>query len=512
MKLSLAAILFASGGLVAATTATATFLRVRSAATPLTETSVQVLTDNLDPLSGAIVRIDNGSTQFVGVTDTDGQTASYALDPTSGVQLTIADKTATGGIALGLIETVTPPVLSNPSEDYHLTAIARTQPFAEPVLVQGLSTSVNNIFPASSHYNHWMVGVPAGSKLRFAMNAAPLLDHESIGQYLAYRGATIDPALVYVRGVALVMPGVQLGTDGLVVGIHLLGDLQNGVTIDAYNFATPPVAVPLGPALNVRIGGVQNDVVYVSVTGGVRKGQLALLARASSGPAAQINIAVDNPPVIIVPPDGGQGGGTAMATGCNGCGHEQIVSSATALASPTSTAAFVTDCEPAVPNPPPDWTCTPPPPSSDCGTPTASGAHTCTIAKMRTERFCRAAGSTLSGSAAITTKFKVVFRLDGTTAIGDSKLSSGGGFEYGVESTKVQTDAWTAAPGASGLGQCMRYFRFTLVCKQAYTGYIDTIGNIFEGNVFINPCSKAVTVNEGCTDTSSSQGVCDRTP
>jgi hypothetical protein len=468
---------------------------------PIVLTSVAVLSDRLDPIQGAVVKLDSTVT----VTNAEGQTPWRAMDPSAGVALVLAEKTLAGGIAVGMMESgILPSELPDPAEDFFLMAISRTQPLAVPVQVQGLPDQMNNVFPPAGDYPHWRVAVPTASSLRFTLHIASLLDAEAIEHYAAYRGATLDPQLGYVRGVTLVMPGVQIGNGGVVIGIALLGALQDGVVVDAYNFATGNLA-PAGPRLDVRIAGIHNDVVYVLVTGGVRKGHLALLARPSGGQERQIEVLPDSPPELILTPDSGQG----VESACLDCGSGGPTATSTLFDTEFSSALVVTDCEPVVPTTVPGWTCDPIPPSpGHCG-PGSPGTKQCKIVRSRTPLVCRSPGATVEGTKVDTAKWKVTFHLTGGTG---TPLSSEGGFEYGQESTTVLTEAWTAGDGAHDLGQCMRYFRFDLVCLQEFTNYADVCLALSDGTTTWADCVVPFTTYETCTDDYSSQNVCSRTP
>lgn len=483
-------------------------LRARSA--PVELCSVQVLTDRLTPVAGAAVRFDDGIVQTVGVADADGQTLWSNVDPSNGIEIAVADTNVAGGIALGFIETVVPEPLLIASEDYHLNLISRTQPLAVPILVEGNPAYVNNIFPPDGDYPHWRIAVPQESTLRVSLNVASLLDAEAVAQYMDYRGSPVDPSLGYARGVALVVPSVQLGTGGVVVGIDLLGDLSEDVVVDAYNLYATPSAVPLGTQLGVSVSAFENGVVYLLVTGGVRRGHLALLARSTDAGPAQIHKSADNPPAITVPASGDQGTDTAALLDCVDCDEVVAAFDGSAAGAPREMRSIVTDCEPEVPDQG-NWTCAPLAPASNhCGAPVSAGPVECKIVRTRSTKFCRSPGSTVAGSTGRTARWKVSFELKVSPP--GSPLTSGGGFEYGEESMDVLTESWPAAAGAHGLGQCMRYFRFELVCAQLFNLQVDKVEMISDGISITDPCASTKLVTGSCRDTNISQNVCDRTP
>jgi len=129
-----------------------------------------------------------------------------------------------------------------------------------------------------------------------------------------------------------------------------------------------------------------------------------------------------------------------------------------------------------------------------------------TSVEVLTDRLFAAPGSVMQGRVA---KWKVSFQFGGGSG---TPLTSGGGFEYGEESTETVTDEWTAAPGAHGLGQSMRYFRFELICAQRFLQTFDAVQFISEMQVSVDPCARTVLVTQVCRDTNVSQSVCDRTP
>lgn len=465
-------------------------------AAPVVLASVEVLTDRLDPIQGAIVQLESS----VAVTGSEGQTSWLSVDASGGASLVLVEKTVQSGIALGMIEAEIVSPLPDPTGDYQFVVVSRTQPVAVPVQVQGLPAQMNNHFPPEGDYPHWRVAVPSGSNLRFTLHAAPLLDEEAIEQYSAYRGASLDQE--YVRGAALVVPNVQLGNKGLVIGIALLGDLSGGAVVDAYNFTTSNAALA-GPPLSIHAADTHNDVVYVHLKGGLRKGHLGLFVRASGDPA-EVTVQPDSPPEVVVPSDG-----LGVDSACLGCGAEEDMGSSAMARDPLVGPILVTDCEPETPIQPPEWSCDPTPPSGGhCG-PATPGAKQCKTIRSRTPRICRSADSEVKGEKYETAAWKATFEMKGATG---TPLASGGGFEYGRKSTTVVTDTWTADSGGEGLGECMRYFRFELVCLQAFTIMADACLAMSDGFTTWSDCIVPLTVYETCHDSASSQSECYRTP
>jgi hypothetical protein len=248
----------------------------------------------------------------------------------------------------------------------------------------------------------------------------------------------------------------------------------------------------------------------VLVTGGVRHGHLALLARSADAGPAQIHKSADNPPDITVPASGDQGADTAALLDCVDCDEAVAVSDASTAGAPPERRSIETECEPPVPDQG-NWTCAPLAPAGNhCGAAVSAGPIECETVRSRTARFCRSPGTTVAGSTGRTARWKVSFELKVSPP--GSPLTSGGGFEYGEESMDVLTETWTAAAGAHGLGQCMRYFRFELVCAQLFTKVVDTVVEIADGLTLTVPCNSTKLVSGSCRDTTTSQTVCDRTP
>jgi hypothetical protein len=299
----------------------------------------------------------------------------------------------------------------------------------------------------------------------------------------------------------MVVPGVSLGSDGMLVGINLLGDLQSGAVVDIYNLYDANSRDP-GP-LTATFAGMHNDWVYIKLRGGLRQGHLALLARSPLAGLGQVFISVDSPPGIVLSPGGG-GGETAFLD-CPDCPPPQRT---TATSASAAAPLFVTDCEPTVPNTS-NWTCIPVVGSTNCGAGVLVGSPECSMIRSRSPRFCKAAGGTLKRTSAVTQKWKLSIHLDGGTA----PLASGGGFEYGEDSQSITTDEWTAPPGADGLGKCIRYFRFNLVCAQLITYRMDGMVFTTDGDPpTFNPCSLTTTAGHVCHDLSATENICDRTP
>ena len=478
--------------------------------------SVELVTDRLQPVAQGVVSIDDGLHSYVVTTTQEGQSPWRDLDSSSGyVDIVIAEMVSVEGIGLGMSETVPLPFQPAAGQDALLVTVSRTQPLAVPVAIDGSPSEVQNIFPPSGDYPHWRIATPIGSGLAFNAHVASLLDAQDVRRFTDYRGHDFAPSLQYVRGVDLVMPAAQLGTEGILIGVDLLGDLASGVTVDLLNFMSLPSVIPIGEPLGASIHSVHNGVVYVRVTGGVARGHLTLLVRASGGPPATVERVVDAPPVITVPPGAGdgvdhvlldQGPGAPVAT-------EDDAATAAALAGTTlHGSVLATDCEPEVPNTPRGWSCEPAAPAPNaCGAATSDSEAQCHIVRSRTPLICRNGGSTFAVQQARTASWKVTFDLTGGGNLGP--LSSTGGFEYGEEGTTTTTEGWTAEDGEHGEGQCMRYFRFELVCAKAFKLKCSKlVWDPDEEDIVLADCAFEQTTNRVCRDSSWSQNVCDRTP
>ncbi len=483
----------------------------QSAPAPLRLASVQVLSDRLQPVTGATVRLTSSTGENVVVSDAQGQTPWVNAGAAGALTLTLAETTQAQGVLIGMIETLTPP--AEPSaEDAALNEISRTQPLATPIVVQGAANTSTTIDAQDGSFQHWCVLVPAGSTLRFRAHAASLLDGEAIEQYLRYRGDSIHQSVQYTRGVALVVPDVRIGSGGFIVGLDLLGDLTSGVTIDAFNYTKTSTPT----SFSIESLGVIGPKVFVKVTGELRQGHLALLARPQSDASPAQTLAIqDAPPQITVPEGGGAGIDSVMRDDCIGCGESLARAGANGAGGAgsstglfTSTSALVTDCEPVVPNMPPGWEC-------DCsvadpsGCGVTPGAKECHIVRMRSPRFCRPAGASIGVRRGETSKWKVTFEFKAGTG---TPITSGGGFEYGEGSETVVTDGWTAQPGANNLGQCTRYFNFRLACGQWFTTYVAALQVNEYGYVQRIPCAAPMSKQGVCVDKADSQSTCDRTP
>ncbi|MDP6540131.1 MAG: hypothetical protein QF903_01985 [Planctomycetota bacterium] len=471
---------------------------------------VQVLTDRLDPVALATLRVTNGANVSVATTNADGHTTCFTnMDPDiDGIELSIQERTTPDGIALGMLEQVYPPHIPDNGQDVHLSVISQTVPLAVPVQIQGEGESTC-IFPPDGYETYWTFSTAAGSGLAFNANVATILDREDVSRYFAYHGhnSTED----YARGAVMVVPDLQLGNSGFGMGIWLMGayDYGNdGVAVDAYNFTNNSNGPAMDPVV-VETMIVQNDMVYVRVMGEVAGGHLAFFVRSFDGNPSQSYRFDDNPPTF--PPFRDVRDTTDFVmTDCIGCRDDERVA-ATATSPPTTPTSFVQDCEPDAPDMPDGWSCAPPTGTPNhCGAVTSAGETQCTVIRMRGPRTCRTDGNTYTVSRGRVAAWKVSFEFGGGPE--GSPLTSESGFEYGERTTVVETDEWTADAGLYGLGQCMRYFRFELTCAAPWFKKFGLWEYRVEGGPQFDPCGETRVVWTKCRDTSTSQAVCDRTP
>jgi len=473
---------------------------------PVPLTSVALVDDMLQPIPGGIVNLQvPGSEDVTLVTDAFGQTRWAGMDPSGGVLLSIADNAVDGGLALGSIQGVVPPPLDDASVDTHEWMIAWTQPVAENVLVAADDPDgITNVYPRDGAYPHWTIGVEGKSGVQFQAGVAPLLDGEAIAGYMGYRG---QPTLAdkYVRGTALTVPAVDLGESGFFLCIDLLGDLPNpdSIAVDAFNLHHETTTTP---GFDVSLVSVSDGIAICRVSGELLFGHLAILLRDVAQGGAGIEVSAhDDPPQFSIPQPTPDEADPTTAWLERGDVHVDAASATCPTCPPTGGAA-VTECEPDVPGMG-DWDCSPgPPPASPC--PSELLLHDCGTYRTRSPRFCRGPGETLARQMGTTKSYKFVLKVTGGTA----PLVSGGQFEYGTESKKVQTDEWTAQPGAHGLGQCIRWYRFYLVCGDSYEQGIGGMVADPESLPHWDPCAGSKKVSVTCGDETDSSSTCDRAP
>jgi len=492
------------------------FVGSANRATQIQQATVQVFSDRFSPADGLPLRLESGGVEHVLVTDSEGQTPWVPVDASSALTLTLVETPQRDGILVGMIETLHAPTLPNDQNGLYFAEVARTQPLAVPVFIRqeqrGISTDIR---ADDGSYDHWCILLEADSQLRLRVNVASLLDSGAVHEYLRYRGDLARVNTNYVRGVTLIVPHVRIGSPGFVVGIDLLGDLANGVIVDAMNYTASPGSA----TFQTQLLGVVQGKVLIKITGELQAGHLALLARAPDAANPGVSqVVLDAPPLITVPPHGGQGVDSVLRDDEGSPSDEDVAraggrpgrgvgAGAAKMPASSSPLTRVTNCEPPVPNMPPDWTCdiTNPPVSLASCPATTPGVKECKQVRMRGHRICRVGGSVCGLTRGKTVRFKLSFAM-----AANGTLSSGGGIEYGEEETTVLVEQWTADNGDHGLGECMRWFRFHLVCAQWFLQHYPSL-RLTEDLVFAGDCDSAWK-KRICTDVDESQTDCSRTP
>lgn len=498
-----AAVLAALAGSMAPTPSPGTEEEVRG-------TSVVLVTDRLDPLPGVPVVLDDGRERRVVVTGSSGQSSWAQVDGSAGLTVTLGEAPVGEGIAVGMLEVV-PPIGPDLGLDVALTFVERSQPVAVPVLLEGKAGEVAMVLPPEGDHPHWLLALPPDSPLRMSMHVALLMDAEAIGQHVAYRGHVL-PGQDHVRAVACRTGPVDLGPEGVLLGIELHGDVAGSACVDAFLFVDGPLSGP--PQFEVETLFTAGDRVHAELRGTLPGGWLVLAARpGSQGEVVQLE---DRPPHIVVPPDSAEDEVLGAPAGDGGRRSGSVEPPALlaavppAAAPPLATPRLVSDCEPPVPAPALSCTVVNPP-ANACGAGIPYPIQVCKTIRSRTPTVCRSGGSGFDAQVAITASWKATFAMEAEVPFGFTKKKTAGGFEYGRSSLQVTTDSWTAEDGAHGLGQCMRYFRFELTCVQMFVNFMRRYYH--QGGEWVaGPCELPFRSFSMCFDSSSSQSVCDRTP
>lgn len=470
--------------------------------------SVQLFTDRWEPLSGGVAEVSTATSRRVVVTGATGQSPWVALEVDSALNLTLGEVVTPTGTAIGMIESFVPPVMAGSGR--LATVIERTQPLAVPVHLVKAASGINNLLPPDGDYCHWKISVPEGSGLNFTMRVASLLDEAAVDQYMSYRG--VSTAERYVRGLVAVVPHVQLGTSGILVGIDLLGELADGVVADCYNITSPSKISVLGPPLKHSLAVVHNGVAYVAIAGAVRKGQLAILLRETGSPSQTIVVS-DNPPDIVIPDD--MGAIEFADVDCADC-PKSAHAPGVLLEANVNAEVLVADCIPEPPEAPLNWDCEPPIPEPDgrCpGPPAPVGDKECKLLRQGSPPFCLSPGEETGVQIGESKSMKVTFQVQGADGM---PLSTTGGFEYGWESSRTRNQSFTAPAGANGLGQCIRWFKYTKICVQGWgipTDLPDTYFWTEAGPIVIfNDCLGVKNTATPCETSYTTSSVCDRCP
>ena len=495
-------------------------------------TSVRILDSHLDPLAGVTAKLEDGSQSATYVTDALGQTPwASNLDSTLPLLLTLGETQANGGIALGKTELVLPVSAPAAGDDDFMVLVSRTQPLAVPVVVEYDDTSdeANHIAPPEEEDDLWSLHPIEFSALRFSCHVAPMLDYAMFESFMTYHGYQLDPSNDYVCGVNLVMPSIQLGTEaslgGFVVGINLLGAFDDGLDpfkVDAYNVAVTS-NVPFGAPLAVELTHVEDGFAFVYVSGRVRGGHLSIVLRPDDGDVPLVVVTQSNPPDLTLPPNAGSSG-TQVVYG-ELPAPDELTSSVEGVAGAALLAPELSgwqqqtgDCPPVEDAEPSDeWDCyTAPPAANNCGAPTP-GTKQCKVNQWRTPTVCRSFGDQYQAQQVETKEHKVSFKL-GAGGEG-TPLQSEGGYTYGSSSTSITTETFT--PDDNGpdpnLGECKRWYKFVLRCRQRFTMVRDSWVFFRDESGYMTarkaPCSKTISrKGEPCKDTLDTDASCYRTP
>lgn len=473
-------------------------------------TSVQVVDDTLNPVRGAVVLLDNFGDVETVVTSTTGQSAFVDFDSTGLVQVVASDTVTAEGTALGFVQTIDPWIVVDPTADLIESHISRTMPTARPHFLEGFNSQPNTIHPPASSYDHWSLTTPPQSTLKMNLQVAPLLDRGAINGYLNYRGHSGRPD--NVRGLAMVVPAVQLGTGGFDVLLNLLGDLPGDFVVDAYNFAQSSV-VPIGPPLEVEVLGQDQGFAVMRVTGGLRRGHLALVARPAGSEPGQVIVQDDDP--FLVGNPGNNGGGIQVVQRVISDGAGVVLEeAAVAMATAVVTSVFVQDCTPEAPQAPDGWECEPPTadPGYGCSSDevVSNGPAQCQVVPVAGPLICKSPNTVYTDQRTVSRSWKVTFQFEAGTD--ESPLTGGGGFEYGGTTNSSISSAWTAGQGDYGLGECVQDYEMELVCAEEFT--IPTGRWVpSEWGLGVIVCDSTRPQEEVCRDTYTSQSEpCSRIP
>ena len=257
--------------------------------------SIQVLDDRLQAVALADVRLKTDRGLMRTRTQEAGQTEWLPFEVGQPLDLILEETQTSGGVTLGLIEELEPPPDSYGNPRTFLWEISRTQPLATPLTLEGDPERSVNHFPSDGAFPHWVIVVPAGFSDSLSMSVAPLLDKVVANQYLAYRGWT--EAEDCLAGVVLICPPLELGQEGILIGVHTAEAPEAGeVAVDAYQFVDgfPEDSQLAGPGLEVM--GLRDGVVFVRLFGELRAGHLALLVRPGASDSGRVQVLPDSSP------------------------------------------------------------------------------------------------------------------------------------------------------------------------------------------------------------------------
>ncbi len=482
--------------------------------------SISLFDDRFEPIAGGLARVSiPGGDALIQVTDAMGEGSWRPLELGASLEITLADHLGPTGLALGLTFTDLPPSFQQPGADARWLKLAFTQPLAVGLPVAGGQASSRDHYPTDGAFPFYGLHTPQGSALRFRPLVAYLKDGAEVASYLRYRGRPAQDS-DYAAGLVLVTPEIDFGGPssanggGLSASLRLMGELPASTAqIDLCEILSPSATPGSGPVSSLPLTAeitkrsTDYDVLVVRLNGRFPGGQIAILLRKQIQTPAGKHTWIDAPPNLAIPPDAG--GGTASldpSDDCAGCGAASAGPESEAISS-----GLVTNCEPPVPNMPPGWSCDPPAPESDCPI-SPVGQPACQLKRFRSPRVCLSAGQNFEVEEAVRIQFKLSFEIGSEAGLGgQTSFQTGSGFEYGFEqSVKVKVN-WTAQPGSHGLGQCSRWFRFYLVCVQAFG--TQSFGHEDHGDyTVLHPCHTPVTRKASCMDQDFSSSVCDRTP
>jgi len=469
---------------------------------PDTRTGLQVMDDRLTPISGVVIQIWNGLGSMVPIgttTDSNGQTP-WLLHPAWTPTEVIYSETVTpNGIALGKIESSFQGVpFDNDGFSDHYWLLSRTMPLAFPTLIKGEVGVSASAFPDDASGMNWQISLKPDSNLNFNAHIAPLMDGEAISEYLSYHGALVTNSM-YTRGIAMVVPTVKLGVDGIVVSIRLHGDLSGETpTVDVYNHYDKTRMFPVGPALDVEPLGVYGDWYVARIKGTVAKGHLSVCVRSDTSGASQVTQVLDNRPSVVVP-SSGAGMGSPITFWSDDDEEDGGVAVAASIPTPSLPGELSirtgVKCDPC-PTVQVPWACDPADWPGSCAATKVPLSLQCKIKVVKFPRECGDPGDSKGQRKQTSKAWKASFTL--RVPIG--QLATEGGYEYGRSSSEETSASWTAGPGTNGLGECSRAWSFSLDCVESWSTLVDWLSVGPEGDVYWDPCAKAVIKPMGCSD------------
>ncbi len=416
--------------------------------------SVLLFDDSLHPIEGASIQISNGIREARLMTDGHGQTPWMEMGSDFDVQLIVNDSVVADGFGLGFSCEIEAGDINTLGYFAHFWRIAVTQPTARKVTIKSDPASFQNLFPAELAFPHWRVGVPSGGELDFNLHMAPLMDDEAIAGYLAYRGR-VQVEERYIKGLALVVPNVDLGEAGIVIGIDLLDPAIEAVAVDSFQFPTSfgKANAPSAASFECRLLFVDAGVVYVRLSGFVPAGHLGLFARSDSADKAGMRWIADVPQQAEDSPNSGDLPSKSKVTSSDvtNSNSEKFDSQSELREFEHVTSAELFDqdgevvecCNPELPEILDSWGSTAKVPSF------LVGADRATV--IREERFtvkastpiyCRAIKQNESTVHKLSEKFKLIYAVAGEFDLMQEPIRSRSGFVYGFEGSHWQSNTF----------------------------------------------------------------------